>query len=95
MSAASDEKFRGKKIVTPLASRRRDVSERGKKMVPQHVDSAEEQREERRSGRRQIATLRAMQPEDTVTWQKRKRIIPEIEKLKNAGPTLLEHPIRE
>jgi hypothetical protein len=62
-------------------------------MVEQQVVG--EEREERRGGRKQVATLRVVQAEDALNWQKRKRIMPEIEKLKHAGPTLLEHPITE
>ena len=68
MSASSDEHYRGKKIVTPIASRRRDASEQGKKMVPQQVDGGEEPREERTSGRKQVVTLKALQPEDALNW---------------------------
>ena len=56
------------------------------------MDGAEEPLEERRSGRKLVA-LQVAQPEDTLEWQKRKRIVPEIEKLRQAAPALLEHPI--
>ena len=63
-------------------------------MVLQPVDGGEEPQEERRSGRKLVA-LQAVQLEEALNWQKRKRIIPEIEKLRQAAPAMLEHPITE